>query len=267
MIALHDDPQTLLKVDMIGNKLDDKPGTTGPMQHGHFRTNLEPAVKAAEFLEGTRTWEATGDSRAWITNVRHDDKTSVPFDEPTLGIVGMWRLGGGAHPYFAVALGETMLRVNQPFLAWNAFERAARMAGSVWPDPDLQRRFREHCEARQAMIEQELTPEVAARLRPAFSAELAFGEAFQSEYQRYEAEQIVAGKPIDDANFYDAFWSGRPPIATPVGRADWFTSDRELRAWPNVLAILFAGLFMFSRHSALRMNSLTGEASVMECGT
>ena len=136
MIALHDDPETLLKVDMIGNKLGEKPDSKGPLQHGPFRRTVSPeaiahAEIAAEYLEGTRTWETVGDTRAWIATVRRDDKTTVPFDEPTLGIVGMWRLGGGAHPYFAVALGETMLRVNQRFLAWDAFERAGRMAESA----------------------------------------------------------------------------------------------------------------------------------------
>src|SRR4051794_20038747 len=142
-----------------------------------------------------------GAEEGWTKAAASAHQQPVPFDEPTLGIIGMWRLGGGAHPYFAVALGETMLRVNQPYLAWNAYERAAQLAEMTWPDPDLQKRFRDHCGKRQAAIEEWLKPAEVARLRPAFAAELAFGQAFQRDYERFEEEQIAAGKSIEDVKF------------------------------------------------------------------
>ena len=43
-----------------------------------------------------------------------------PFDEPTLGLVGMWTLGGGANPHFAMALGHLMESVQQRRIAWDA---------------------------------------------------------------------------------------------------------------------------------------------------
>ena len=50
----------------------------------------------------------------------------VAFDEPTLGIIGMWRLCGGAHPYFALALGETMLRGVVGEDGWEALPEPVR---------------------------------------------------------------------------------------------------------------------------------------------
>ena len=62
------------------------------------------------------------------------------FDEPCLGIVGMWRQGGGANPHFALALAETMLRVGQRYVAWTAYERASRLAERFWPDDAMRPR-------------------------------------------------------------------------------------------------------------------------------
>ena len=97
----------------------------------------------------------------------------VPFDEPTLGIVGMWRLGGGANPHFALALGEVMTRVGQRYIAWCAYERAALLAGQFWPDRGVQQGLVDHCRKRQAVIEGQLPADERPRLRPRFQAELA----------------------------------------------------------------------------------------------
>jgi hypothetical protein len=258
MIRLHEKPETLLEVDMIGNKLDEVPDIKSPLFPSDSGRQLESAEWAADYLEKTKPWtdEDASSARRNITPIGFR-KGGTPFDEPTLGIIGMWRMGGGAHPYFAVALGETMLRVNQRYLAWNAYERAGRMAESVWPDLDLQRRFREHCAKRQKRIEQDLDPDEVVRLRPAFEAELAFGQAFQKDYQKYEAEQIAAGKSIEDGKFYDAFWATHPPIATPVGKSDRFVGEvpanAEFGTWPRMTALFFAGLFVFAMGLAMRI--------------
>jgi hypothetical protein len=47
----------------------------------------------------------------WQSILRTGAGRPLAFDEPTLGIIGMCRLGGGANPHFALALAETMLRV------------------------------------------------------------------------------------------------------------------------------------------------------------
>ena len=38
----------------------------------------------------------------------------MPFDEPVLGVIGMWTLGGGPNPHSALALGVGELSVFDP---------------------------------------------------------------------------------------------------------------------------------------------------------
>src|SRR5262249_28912743 len=152
--------------------------------------------------------------------VPNSHQKPVPFDEPTLGIIGMWRLGGGANPHFALALGEIMLRVGQRYIAWCAFERAAGMADRIWLEVDIQQQFVTHCRRRQQLIEQQLPAEEVAKLRPRFDAELAYGQRYQQEYQQYEVERIGAAVSLDDVHFYDDFNATHPPSASPVGGAE-----------------------------------------------
>lgn len=250
MIALYHDPETLLRVDMIGNDLKYDAYFGAPMirSRSRFMSNgiTESRVATAYLSDRSvwkgEVWKNAAESRKAITQVGPANG-AVPFDEPTLGIIGMWRLGGGAHPYFAVALGETMMHVGQKYIAWNAFERASRLAEFSWPDPALQERFREHCRTRQKAIEDRLPSADIAKLRPAFDAELAFGLDYQRAYQQYEADQIAAGHSIEDPNFYDAFHRARGPIASPVGDADWFVIDGTQGPSWSTLAMLFGAGF------------------------
>jgi hypothetical protein len=82
-----------------------------------------------------------GAEEGWKDAVKTPHQEPVPFDEPTLGIIGMWGLGGGANPHFALALGEMTLRVGQRYLAWGAYDRPARMAERFWPDAAVQHRL------------------------------------------------------------------------------------------------------------------------------
>ncbi len=185
-----------------------------------------------------------GADEGWTQAVNSSCREPVAFDEPTLGIIGMWRLGGGAHPYFALALGEIMLRVGQDYIAWAAFERAARLSGIAWPDDALQRRFAGHCRSRQGAIEAVLPQSDVPRLRPAFEAELDRGLSYQKDYRRYEEQRIAAGASLDDPHFYDDFDAGHGPIASDVGHADWFLArDTFQPPWDLVLAALGAGVF------------------------
>src|SRR4051812_24787576 len=161
-----------------------------------------------------------GSESDWPADLIPSHPKPVPFDEPVLGVIGMWRQGGGANPHFALCLGETMLRVGQRYLAWSAFERAQRLAERYWPDPDLQRFLTDHCRRRQKLIEDQLPAPDVAELRPRFDAELAYGHRYQQDYQQYEAGQIAKGRSIEDPHFYDDFHAGRPPIASPVGPED-----------------------------------------------
>ena len=134
----------------------------------------------------------------------------------------MWRQGGGANPYFALALGEIMLRVGQRYIAWAAYERAARMADRFWPDPALQQFLRQLCAKRQREIEATLKQDEVTELRPRFESELAYGESYQRAYQEYEERKIAAGAAITDEHFFEEFHNERGPIASAAGPEEWY---------------------------------------------
>jgi hypothetical protein len=204
-----------------------------------------------------------------MVNTSH--RTPVPFDEPTLGIIGMWRLGGGANPYFALTLGEIMLRVGQRYIAWCAYERAVGLAERYSADPEIRRQFTEHCRRRQELIEKQLPEPERAELRPRFEEELAYGQDYRRAYQQYEKEQIARGISLDDPHFYDAFHAAHEPIASPVGPADTFVTEQGDNAdlflsdpLPAVLFFAGASAFVtacFLRTVALRQHVRTRTAS------
>src|SRR5262249_60813156 len=141
------------------------------------------------------------------------NRNPVRFDEPCLGIIGMWRLGGGANPHFALALGETMMRVGQRHLAWSAYQRAIREAKRFSSDEAIRAKFIEHCKARQTAFgfSEADTKDMEAK----FESELQIGQGYQQAYQKFEEDQIGAGKDLDDPHFYDAFHAQHGNFATP----------------------------------------------------
>ena len=236
LLAVSENPKLLLQFDMVGNSLtedvnarhkDSIIDADAYVRHeGHRDAELflksegfgraRPAGLRDEFI--TKVGAETG----WNEATHSTHKKPVSFDEPVLGIIGMWRLGGGASPHFALALAEIMLRVGQRYIAWCAFERAAILADRVWTDKNIQRQFAEHCRRRQKAIEQQLPEQEVAALRPRFEAELAHGQDYQKQYQDYEAERISTGASIDDPNLYDKFNAAHLSIASPVGNEDRF---------------------------------------------
>jgi hypothetical protein len=264
LLAAIDDPQLLSRFDLVGNRLDK---TIDPqLQLGYKSPEWVPrgeARMAAFYLAHPESTERAEGFRNYITLIGAEEgwvavPTShtkpVPFDEPVLGIIGMWRLGGGANPHFALALGETMLRVGQRYIAWCAYERAALMEDRFWPDPEICRAFVAHCRQRQALLEKDMPEDDRAALRPRFSAELEFGRQFQQAYQNYEAERLANGTSFDDPHFYDAFHAQHAPIASPPGSADKLLVQVDQHNFqvslPSVL--LFAGLFAFACAQCLR---------------
>lgn len=272
LLAAIEKPAWLTRFDCLGNRLDTDlesllnretnwtiTGYGRPVDPAFGQGKVDAEVPAF-FQPGvnpaaTASWTALAPIRGHITKIGAEPgweevgirshREPVAFDEPMLGIIGMWRQGGGANPHFALAIGETMLRVGQRYIAWKAFERASRMAEAFWPDPAIQKALREHCRTRQQQIEASLTtriekprrtmtpweyvtpppanPEaVVARLRPQFEAELSFGQGYQLAYQEYEAQRIAAGASIDDDHFFDAFHAQRPAIASPSGREELY---------------------------------------------
>jgi hypothetical protein len=262
-----DRPGLLLEYDLCGNRLQQAidPAETRCVD-SLLWTHDDRHREAAAYLAGAQSVRLNPDhlrvsitkvgaEPGWRSAVHSSIQEPVPFDEPTLGMVGMWRLGGGANPQYALALGEIMLRVGQRYIAWCAYERAAQMKERFWPDHAIQEKFAEHCRARQAVIEDELAPEARARLRPAFAEELELGQKFREGYQRYEAEQIAAGASIEDPRFYDAFYAGHASIASPVGAEDRFVViGKEHYAWrfPYPTVLLGAGICAFATAWVLR---------------
>jgi hypothetical protein len=258
MLAVMETPELLLQYDMVGNRLDSAVDpsrrrsigdSTGYSGYGDERW-------VAAYLQNQRYERHPSRLRQqYITHVGAEDgwgdavatshRKPVPFDEPTLGIIGMWRLGGGANPHFALALGEIMLRVGQRYIAWCAYERAAMMADKLWPDPSIQKGFVEHCRKRQGIVEAQLPRQDRVEIRPRFVAELEYGQAYQKAYQDYEAAQISRNVSLDDPQFYDAFFTQHAPIASPLGEADKFVVEpQSFRGnWPPI--VFFAGLAAF----------------------
>jgi hypothetical protein len=241
LLAVSKNPKLLLQYDMVGDRLAEEidPGERRghTYMYGPYGANRDVAAyfqgkQPGIHLDGWRALREryitrVGAEAGWKEAVSSSHLEPVGFDEPALGIIGMWRLGGGANPHFALALGEILLRVGQRYIAWCAYERAAGLADRVWPDPDIQRQFVEHCRRRQQVIEQQLPPEEVKELRPRFEAELAHGQRYQRKYQEYEAERFRAGASLDDEHFYDDFHAAREPIASPVGEEEKFVAAKD----------------------------------------
>jgi hypothetical protein len=262
-LAVMDNPQLLLRFDMVGNRLDATLDTTRMRDVRPGWDASGGAATAAAYLADPEEHPfpghlrqfilLVGASQDWAEEVPTSHKRPVPFDEPTLGIIGMWRLGGGANPHFALALGEIMLRVGQRYIAWCAYERAVLLQERFWPDADLRRQFVEHCRARQAFIEQQLPESDRAELRPRFQTELAVGQKYQQDYQAYEAERLAAGASPSDPHFHDAFHAAHGPIASPPGRAEQYRVVHDARPprLPLPAMVFCAGVFAFATATLL----------------
>jgi hypothetical protein len=268
LLACLDNPALLSQYDLVGNRLDQEvnPGERRCLVHPSMWAAAAPGAKAylkkpgdVEQANSFRRYHITevGAEEGWSKAVKNSQPEPVPFDEPTLGIIGMWRLGGGANPHFSLALSEIMLRVGQRHIAWCGYERTVLLANRYWPDADVQRKLIEHCRRRQAVIEGQLSPAEVAKLRPRFEAELAYGQRYQREYQEYEAKQIAAGASIEDEHFYDAFHAEHKPIASPTGPAEQFLVEaspfREFGPFSLPSVLLFAGIFAFAGALLMRL--------------
>jgi hypothetical protein len=266
-LKVLDRPEHLLKADMIGNDLY-PPDPDGPHFGSiavNFWLNRQVYYRAAAVLR------SPSPDPEELTKLRSDvpqvgpsvdgsvaeprsNLRRVPFDEPALGIIGMWRLGGGANPHFCLALAEIMRRVEQRYLAWCAYERAVMLAPRFWPSPALQQKLVGHCRRWQAAIAKELPEEESARLRPRFQAELAFGQGYQRAYQDYEARRIREGVALDDPTFYDAFFAERGRIETPPGPIEVLIAKRPLEWYDRLPGIVFfAGCFALAMGAWLRL--------------
>lgn len=271
LLAAMERPALFQEYDCIGDRLDlpDYEVIAGNRRHGSKYGRPYDMVYSEQLSYG----KTYGEPRERITKVGAEEgwagvdvpshREPVPFDEPALGIIGMWRQGGGANPHFALALGEIMLRVGQRTIAWSAFERASRLAERYSTTPEAQAFLREHCRKRQAEIERSLAPHdnISDQLRSDFDAELAYGQGYQKDYQDFEAAKIAAGGSISDEHFYDDFPRREQAIASPSGREEWvdavLISEMQARASERAraAALFTAGLAALAMSALLRLLS------------
>lgn len=258
LLAVIDDPKLLLKFDMIGNRLDSLAfagSVDSPRPYTFdFSISLSSPFHVVNMLGNSTDTEAPRELRAryitrvgaendWNACVRSSFREPAAFDEPSLGIVGMWRLGAGANPFFSLAVGEIMLRVGQRYLAWDAYERTLQMKEHIWPDPAIQQGFADRVRKRQEWIEAQLPAVDWSQVRERLNQELAHGREYQAAYRAYEAQRIREGISIDDADFYKAFDEQHAPIATEVGEEEKFVVEQRRRSPPVPSMLLFAGIF------------------------
>lgn len=308
LLAATDDPKLLTTFDCLGNRLDlgiedilDRERNWVYTGYGRPYDAAFAQGKAVEVvptffrpgggpLDDPARWPELSPIRRYITKVGAEDgweaparahREPVPFDEPVLGIIGMWRQGGGANPHFALALGETMVRVGQRYIAWTAYERASLMADRFWPVPAVRDSLRDHCRKRQAEIEKTLlaeapatsrrpawqhvsptpTREAVAGLRRQFVAELAYGEGYQRAYRQFEASKIASGISIKDSHFFDEFHAGRAPIASPAGPEEFFLGVPRARMNADIVrgrqawAVFGAGVAAILTALSLRLRA------------
>ena len=188
----------------------------------------------------------------WAKIVKPDYSGQMPFDEPTLAIIGMWTMGGGPNPHFALALGRLMELVGQNAMAWNAYERAVELQDSVWPTQNIRQDMVKFCRDRQGHIAEFESGNAVSwqqTIRQQHQAELAWGMAYQKAYQDYEEKQIASGVALNDPNFYAKFFDRRPPIASPPGLADDFiiTHLKPTDFWealPMLMLGIGVGMFL-----------------------
>jgi hypothetical protein len=292
MLAAMEKPDCLMRFDFLGNRLDlsvddifkfkdSWEGGYGSATNAYYfgyelnREDRQAYRAYSASLDDPSHWQKLERLRRIITKIGAEEgwkdlpipshREPVPFDEPVLGIIGMWRQGGGPSPQFCLALGETMLRVGQRFLAWSAFERASRLADRFWPDPVYQQFLRNHCANRQRDIERYETI-TNVSLREAFDKELAYGEGFQKDYQQFEVAKISAGAALDDEHFFDEFYAGRDPIASPTGEEEWISwaPAWEMREYAiqrgYAVGVFLAGLAGMSVALLFRLKSIRARA-------
>ena len=149
---------------------------------------------------------------------------NIPFDEPTLALLGMWTQGGGPNPHSALALGRLMEHVGQRHIAWEAYQRALDLAANFSPNPATRDALSAYCRDRQLAIAQQLAPADPAswqtRQLADFTAERDFATAYLAKYHAFETAQIAAHVPLDSPHFYDAFFASAPPLASAPGNVD-----------------------------------------------
>lgn len=247
-----DHPAVMTQVDIVGLRWDelgrhslptnrlDRSGLKALVESGEFQRlafgprSADDDKLVARFREAIPRVESR--HQAFIEHCLPPNSGPITFDQPALALVGIWTLGSGANPHFALAFAHLMEGLDQPDIAWNAYERAGEMASRFWPEPAIQKALSDHCREQQTILERRLKTDRAV-LRKRHRAELAFGRAEQQAYQGYETEHIAAGRDPDAADFYENFIRSHSPIASDPGNADTVLHEQPLSTVNLILVI------------------------------
>jgi hypothetical protein len=253
LLGCIDQPAILTKFTLAGQPLDSQTGTA---LH-HYSYYYFARMPQASLIETTLSNDVRTSLRMhvnlmeldadWAAAVHSPFTGKYPSDEPLLGMIGMWTLGGGPNPHFALAIARLMEACDERFIAWDAYERACEFPAGFWPTGDASATLIRYCRARQDAIARSIAPTDPAgwqaQQRKAHAEELAWGRAYQQAYQDFERKQIEAGVSLDDPHFYDAFFKDRPSIASAVGHADdIFVTQLQPRYWMDYLPCVTLGV-------------------------
>jgi hypothetical protein len=226
LLALED-PEWLLRSTVTGTNMEQRPLRRTRMRGWGVRLVADEQLSDERRSDLRSGIERVNFDYDWVSKVGLEDPMGVRFDEPTLGVIGMWTLGGGANAHFALALAKLMEDQGQWEIAWNGYERAVELAGEEGAgfsrEADVAKRMVAYCRRRQEGIARAESRDAArweSDMRSRHRAELAWGQAYQRAYQAYEAREIAAGRGVDGAVDYAAFFKGREEIASDPGLAD-----------------------------------------------
>jgi len=275
-LAAIDRPELLTTYDMLGNRwLQGPPPQDARVSKPEWPSLYSGLDDPLEVLEALRKPQSvdsdemfelrgllrkditeTGAEGSWKGELLTILEKPVPFDEPTLGILGMWTLGSGANPHFALALGGICERVGQLATAWRAYERASMLADRFSPEAALKEKLIAHCQTRQTAILAALLPGKSAADR--LAEDESRRETFQRDLkqcldrralmQKFEEEEIAAGKSPDDPDFYKPFHLAHRAIRTAPQYLDLVESNGLARR--STLDLL-AGILLLAGAGAM----------------
>lgn len=238
-LLVLEDPEWLLRSTITGTNMEERALRRQGARWWGVRLVPDNELTDEQRARLRQGIERVNFNYEWASKVGLEDPMGARFDEPVLGVIGMWTMGGGPNAHFALALAKLMEDAGQWEIAWNGYERALELAGEEGAgfsrEPDVAKRMVNYCLRRQEVLARAEASDGAAweaEARARHRAELAWGQAYQREYQAYEARAIAAGRGVDGAVDYEPFFKGREEIASAPGLADdvvvTHTAPREL---------------------------------------
>ncbi len=223
LLRAIEDPDWLLRYTALGADLEDEPPAS-------IRPDYRVLWGIPELVTGENTdlearWATRQDrvprlvpAPAWA-EATGADAEGAPFDEPVLGVLGMWMLGGGANPHSAAALGDVMERMEQRRIAFAAYARALDLKDRFWPEARVRAAWAQRIEGRMQRIAESLGEPIEALLAE-HRAGLAEGEAYQQKQAAFEAKVRAEGGDLLAEGALSPFVAQAGSIASPPGAAD-----------------------------------------------